>query len=210
MLFLPYMHHAPFSSPAAITCVRLRCRALLDAVVESTAALLSAPERWPCSLPCSLPRRKDVSPDDLKPVRSLLQEWSLKRYLESREAIRPLVLHSNTTIAEALEVFAQNNVSSAPVVDCTDDEDEAFSSYLVRVGAMPCPEMSLTPALLPVCFSPSLTHQGIAQRCRAGYGGGHRRAFLTFPTSSAPSCAVRLLSADPPANSLQQSGSGRQ
>lgn len=81
---------------------------------------------------CHNIRRKGVTAADLKPVRSLLREWSLKRYLESRDAIRPIVLRSSTTIAEALETFAESNVSSAPVVDSGKQDDEAFSSYLAR------------------------------------------------------------------------------
>lgn len=119
-------------------------------------------------------------------MRTLLKEWSLKTYLQSREAIRPLLLHSNTTIAEALEVFAQNNVSSAPVIDSARQDDETFSSYLVRTvqAAAFAVHFWLHDAQFSAAAAVPLEQTRVAFPL-------FRRASLTFRISFAPCCEAR-------------------
>lgn len=68
----------------------------------------------------------------LAPARTVLRDWTVARYLAAKEPLSgpPVVLTSDTTVGEALDLFAGAGILSAPVLDCCKDELDSAVSWL--------------------------------------------------------------------------------
>ena len=84
--------------------------------------------------PAAPPLSRRVTPLEamLAPARSLLREWTLGRYLATKEAVSgpPLQLTSDTSVGEALELLAGAGCLSAPVLDCDQGHIESATTWL--------------------------------------------------------------------------------
>ena len=68
----------------------------------------------------------------LMPARTLLNEWTLGRYLATKEAVSgpPLLLSADASVSEALELLAGAGCLSAPVMDCDQGHIESATNWL--------------------------------------------------------------------------------
>jgi hypothetical protein len=75
----------------------------------------------------------------LMPARTLLREWTLGRYLATKEAVSgpPLLLTSDTSVGEALELLSGSGCLSAPVLDCDQGHIDSATNWLGACASKP-------------------------------------------------------------------------
>ena len=88
----------------------------------------------------------------LAPARATLRDWTLRRYLsaKSKEPPQSCVLYANSTVGEALTLFAEKGILSAPVLDCLKGQEATnWLGFLVRIASPGRLQALLCPLLAP-------------------------------------------------------------